>query len=56
MLLTTPEPIRTLQRKQPKNIDAYSRANLSMREYFDFQIDNLSPAQLTDYVSDLMAR
>ena len=41
---------------QPKTIDAYSRAIRRMREYFDFQIDNLSPAQLTDLFSDLMAR
>ena len=39
---------------QPKTIDAYSRAIRRMGEYFDFQIDNLSPAQLTDYFSDLI--
>ena len=39
---------------QPKTIDAYSRAIRRMGDYFDFQIDNLSPAQLTDYFSDLI--
>ena len=37
---------------QPKTIDAYSRAIRHMGEYFDYQIDKLSPAQLTDYFSD----
>ena len=40
---------------QPKTIDAYSRAIRRMGDYFDFQIDNLSAAQLTDYFSDLIA-
>ena len=39
---------------QPKTIDAYSRAIRRMGDYFDHQIDNLSPAQLTDYFSDLV--
>lgn len=40
---------------QPKTIDAYARGIRRMGDYFDFQIDNLSPAQLTDYFSDLIA-
>ena len=40
---------------QPKTIDAYSRAIRRMGDYFGHQIDNLSPAQLTDYFSDLIA-
>jgi site-specific recombinase XerD len=40
---------------QPKTIDAYSRAIRRMGEYFDYAIGNLSPAQLTDYFSDLIA-
>jgi len=40
---------------QPKTIDAYARAIRRMGDYFDHQIDNLSPAQLTDYFSDLIA-
>jgi integrase/recombinase XerD len=39
---------------QPKTIDAYARAIRRMGEYFDFQIDHLSAAQLTDYFSDLV--
>lgn len=39
---------------QPKTIDAYARAIRRMGEYFDFQIDHLSAAQLTDYFSDLI--
>ena len=39
---------------QPKTIDAYSRAIRRMGDYFDHCIDNLSPAQLTDYFSDLV--
>ena len=39
---------------QPKTIDAYSRAIRHMGDYFDHAIDNLSPAQLTDYFSDLI--
>jgi hypothetical protein len=41
---------------QPKTIDAYARAIRRMGEYFDHQIDNLSPAQLTDYFSDLLGQ
>jgi hypothetical protein len=40
---------------QPKTIDAYARAIRRMGDYFDHQIDALSPAQLTDYFSDLIA-
>jgi len=40
---------------QPKTIDAYARAIRHMGEYFGHQIDNLSPAQLTDYFSELVA-
>jgi site-specific recombinase XerD len=39
---------------QPKTIDAYSRAIRRMGDYFDYAIGNLSPAQLTDYFSDLI--
>lgn len=39
---------------QPKTVEAYSRAIRRMGEYFDFQIDALSPAQLTNYFSDLV--
>ena len=40
---------------QPKTIDAYARAIRRMGEYFDFQIDHLTPEQLTDYFSQLIA-
>ena len=40
---------------QPKTIDAYARAIRRMGEYFDQQIDNLSPAQLTDYFTSLLS-
>jgi integrase/recombinase XerD len=40
---------------QPKTIDTYARTIRRMGEYFDDQIDDLSPAQLTDYFSDLIA-
>jgi len=40
---------------QPKTIDAYARAIRRMGDYFDFQLGALSPAQLTDYFSDLIA-
>ena len=39
---------------QPKTIDAYARAIRRMGDYFDCSIDDLSPAQLTDYFSDLI--
>jgi integrase/recombinase XerD len=40
---------------QPKTIDAYSRAIRQMGQHFDYQIDDLSAAQLTDYFSHLLA-
>ena len=40
---------------QPKTIEAYSRAIRRMGQYFDHQIDQLTPAQLTAYFSDLVA-
>jgi site-specific recombinase XerD len=39
---------------QPKTIDAYARAIRRTGEYFGYQIDNLSEAQLTDYFCDLL--
>ena len=40
---------------QPKTIDAYARGIRRMGDYFNHSIDNLTPAQLTDYFSDLIA-
>ena len=40
---------------QPKTIDAYARTIRRMGEYFDHRIDDLSPEQLTNYFSDLIA-
>ncbi len=40
---------------QPKTIDAYSRAIRRVGEHFDFQIDDLSAHQLTDYFTALVA-
>ena len=40
---------------QPKTIDAYARAIRRAGEYFNYQISDLSEAQLTDYFSDLLA-
>jgi integrase len=39
---------------QPKTIDVYARAIRRMGAYFDYQIDDLSGPQLTDYFSDLI--
>lgn len=39
---------------QPKTIEAYARAIRRMGEYFNHQIDNLSPDQLTNYFSELI--
>lgn len=39
---------------QPKTIDAYARAIRRMGEYFQHDIGNLSPQQLTNYFSDLV--
>lgn len=38
---------------QPKTIEAYSRAIRRIGDYFGYQLDNLSEAQLLDYFSDL---
>ena len=40
---------------QPKTIEAYARAIRRAGEYFNYQISDLSEAQLTDYFSDLLA-
>lgn len=39
---------------QPATIDAYARAIRRIGAYFDYRLDNLSEAQLTDYFSDLL--
>jgi integrase/recombinase XerD len=39
---------------QPKTIDAYARAIRRLGGYFDYRIDTLSEAQLTEYFSDLI--
>ncbi|MCP4378439.1 MAG: site-specific integrase, partial [bacterium] len=39
---------------QPKTIEAYSRAIRRIGTYFDYQIDDLSEQQLTDYFTDLL--
>jgi integrase/recombinase XerD len=39
---------------QPKTIQAYSRAICRIGAYFDYKIDALTEAQLTDYFSDLL--
>jgi len=39
---------------QPKTIDAYARAIRRIGEYFDYQINELSEQQLTDYFTDLL--
>ena len=39
---------------QPKTIDAYARAIRRLGKYFDYRIDYLSEAQLTEYFSDLI--
>ena len=36
---------------QPKTIDAYARTIRRIGDYFGHQIDNLSPAQLTEQVA-----
>ena len=40
---------------QPKTIDAYARAIRRIGLRFDYQIDSLTEAQLTDYFSELIA-
>jgi len=39
---------------QPKTIDAYARAIRRIGTYFDYQIDDLSEAQLTDYFTAVL--
>ena len=39
---------------RPKTIDAYARAIRRVGAYFDHQIDALTEAQLTDYLTDLI--
>ena len=39
---------------QPKTIEAYSRAIRRIGAYFEYQINDLSEQQLTDYFSDLL--
>ncbi|MCP4981672.1 MAG: tyrosine-type recombinase/integrase, partial [Gammaproteobacteria bacterium] len=39
---------------RPKTIDAYSRAIRRIGAYFDYQLDDLSEQQLTDYFTDLL--
>ncbi len=39
---------------RPKTIEAYSRAIRRIGAYFDYQINNLSEQQLTDYFTDLL--
>ncbi len=39
---------------QPKTIDAYARGMRRLGVYFDYPIDSLSEAQLTEYFSDLI--
>lgn len=40
---------------QPKTIEAYSRAVRRAGAYFGYRIDALTPQQLTDYFTDLLA-
>ena len=44
-----------LQGLQAKTVDAYARAIRTMGEHFDWQIDALSEAQLTDYFHQRIA-
>ena len=39
---------------QPKTIDAYARAIRRLGGYFDYRIEALTEAQLTEYFSDLI--
>lgn len=39
---------------QPKTLEAYSRAIRRIGAYFDYEINTLTQAQLTDYFSDLL--
>jgi len=49
--------LKHLKRKgrQPKTIDAYSRAIRRIGVHFDHQIDSLTEAQLTEYFNELIA-
>lgn len=40
---------------QPKTIEAYARAIRRIGDYFEYDINDLSRQQLTDYFSDLLA-
>ena len=44
----------TLKGLQPKTVDAYSRSVRRIGLAFDYQIDQLSEAQLLDYFTDLL--
>lgn len=44
----------TLNGLQPKTIEAYSHGVRRVGKYFDYQIDALTEAQLTEYFSDLL--
>nr|VFK35009.1 MAG: Phage integrase, N-terminal SAM-like domain [Candidatus Kentron sp. MB]VFK77155.1 MAG: Phage integrase, N-terminal SAM-like domain [Candidatus Kentron sp. MB] len=39
---------------QPSTIDAYARAIRRIGAHFDYRLDDLSEAQLTNYFSDLL--
>lgn len=39
---------------RPKTIEAYSRAVRGIGAYFDYQLNDLSHSELTDYFSDLL--
>jgi site-specific recombinase XerD len=39
---------------QPKTIDAYTRAMARIGQYFNYQVDDLSECQLTDYFTHLL--
>ncbi|KAB2837903.1 MAG: hypothetical protein F9K47_19190 [Burkholderiales bacterium] len=44
----------SLKGLQPKTIDAYARAIRRLGAYFDYRLDALSEAQLTEYFSALI--
>ena len=44
----------TLKGLQPKTRDAYARALRRIGEYFEYQLDKLSEAQLLDYFTELL--
>ncbi len=45
---------RRLGGMQPKTIEAYSRANRRIDNYFNCRIDNLASDQLLDYFNELL--